>query len=135
MMTMLLLAIVSPAMRSKSLHATALLRTLVEGLELVGLNWRLIFVQMSQRILCAIMMSVIVCVNSLRFQTSNRVKLLDSRGPKPGQRAEDCTLDFRDFSVLNSIHERILCLRRMILQLFRRVLFAERRNLVEVHLQ
>merc|ERR1719235_2673976 len=108
---------------------------LVEGLELVGLHWRLILVEVRQWVLCAVVMRIIVRVDRLCLEARDRVELLDSRRAKARQGAENRTLDLRHLSVLHSINQRVLRLCSVVLQLLRSVLLTERRNLVEVHLQ
>merc|ERR1719235_884309 len=51
------------------------------------------------------------------------------------QGAEDRPLDFRYLGILHRIHERVLSVRGVILQLLCRVLLPERCDLVKVHLQ
>merc|ERR1719327_2256285 len=81
------------------------------------------------------MMGIVVRVNRLRFKPSDGVKLLDGSCTQPSQSPEDSPLNLRNFCVLNRIHERVLCLGSMILQLFGCILFAKGRDLVEVHFQ
>merc|ERR1719164_112038 len=88
-----------------------------------------------ERIFGAVVMSVIVRINRLSLKTGDRVKFLDGCGTQTSQGSEDSALDFCDLGIFNGIHKGVLCLRRMILQLFGCVFFAERRNLVEVHLK
>lgn len=63
-------------------------------------------------------------VDSLRLEPRDRIELLDRRGAEAGQGTEDRPLDLGDLSVLHRIHERVLRLRCMVLQLLRRVLLA-----------
>merc|ERR1740121_2949331 len=90
---------------------------------------------MCQRILCPVMVSVVVRINCLRFQSRDRVKLLDGCSAQTCQGTEYCTLNLRHLGVLHCIHQSVLCLRCMVLQLFGRVLLAKWRNLIEVHLK
>jgi len=54
--------------------------TLMERFEFVGLHWRLVFMQMGEGILSTIVVRIIVSIDCLRFQPSNRVKLLLLQG-------------------------------------------------------
>ena len=66
-----------------------------------------------------------VRIDGLRLETGNRVELLDRRRAKPRQRAEDSALDLGHLSVLNGVHEGVLRVRGVVLELLRRVLLAE----------
>lgn len=72
---------------------------------------------------------------SPKYIPRDGVEFLDRGSPEAGQRPEDGTFDFRDFRVLNSVNQGILRLGGMVLKFLRGVLFSERRNFVEVHLQ
>jgi len=54
--------------------------TLMERFEFVGLHWRLVFMQMGEGILSTIVVRIIVSIDCLRLQPSNRVKLLLLQG-------------------------------------------------------
>merc|ERR1719171_1418897 len=110
-------------------------RYLVEGLELVRLHRRLVLVQVAERVLRAVVVRVVVGVDRLRLEAGDGIELLDRRGTEPSERTEDCTLDLRNLGVLDGVDEGVLRVRRVVLQLLRRVLLAERCNLVEVHLE
>lgn len=71
----------------------------------------------------------------LRLQSGDGVELLDRRRAQAGERPEHRPLDLGDLGVLHSVHERVLGLRRVVLELLRRVLLPKRSNLVEVHLE
>merc|ERR1719264_1214033 len=90
---------------------------------------------MSQRVLSAVVVRIIVSVDRLRLQPSNRVKLFDGCSAQPGQRPKDCSLDLCHLCVLHCIHQRVLSLRRVVLQFLCCVLLAKRGNLVEIHLE
>mmetsp|Transcript_66431 Transcript_66431/g.192510 ORF Transcript_66431/g.192510 Transcript_66431/m.192510 type:complete len:237 (+) Transcript_66431:2-712(+) len=107
----------------------------MERLELVRLNRRLVFVQVGQRILCAVMVRIVVRVDGLRLEPGDGIELLDRRRAEAGQGAEHGALDLGDLGVLHGIHEGILRLRRVVLELFGGVLFAEWCDLVEIHLE
>mmetsp|Transcript_22480 Transcript_22480/g.36983 ORF Transcript_22480/g.36983 Transcript_22480/m.36983 type:complete len:237 (-) Transcript_22480:55-765(-) len=107
----------------------------MERFEFVGLYRRLILVQMCQWVLGPVVMRVIVCINSLRLKACDGVELLDGCGTKPGESPEHGALDLSYLRILHSVHERVLRLRSMVLELLRGVLLSERGNLVEVHLQ
>ena len=107
----------------------------MERFEFVCLNGCFILMEVRQRVLRAIVVCIIVCIDGLSFKTRNGVELLDGSRAEPRKRPEDGTLDLSNLGVLHSVDERILRLRRVILQLFRSVLFAERSNLVEVHFE
>merc|ERR1719198_442350 len=108
---------------------------LVERLELVGLHRSLVLMEMSERILCAIVVGIVVCVNGLRLKASNCIKLLDSRCAQPCQCSEHSALDLGDFCVFHSVDEGVLCLGGVILELLCGILLTEGRNLVEIHLE
>merc|ERR1719428_326884 len=90
---------------------------LVEGLQLVGLHWGLILVQVRQWILGAVVVSIIVRIDGLCLQARNGVKLLDRGGAQASQRTEDRALDLRHLSVLDGVDKCVLSLRRVILEL------------------
>merc|ERR1719439_412748 len=80
----------------------------VERLELVGLHWCLVFVQVCQRVLRTVVVSIVVCINGLGLQACDGVELLDRRGTQTGQCPEDSTLDLCDLCILHCIDEGIL---------------------------
>merc|ERR1740138_201662 len=90
---------------------------LVEALQLVGLDRRFILVQVRERILCPVVMGIIVSIDGLRLQTCNRVKLLDRSGTQPCESPEHGPLDLSDLCIFDGVYQRVLCLRRMVLQL------------------
>merc|ERR1719261_1198892 len=90
---------------------------------------------MCQRVFSSIMVGIVVCIDGLCLESGNCIKLLDSCCTKPGQCTEHCTLDLGDLGILDRINQSILSLGGMVLQLLRCVLFAERGNLVEIHLE
>ena len=118
-----------------SVQASQTLRSSVEGLQLVRLDGRLVLVQVRQGVLRAVVVRVVVRVDGLRLEARDGVELLDGGRTQTRQRAEDRALDLSDLSVLHRVHERVLRLGRVVLELLRRVLLAEGRDLVEVHLQ
>merc|ERR1719352_1545211 len=87
----------------------------VERLELVGFHRRLVLVEMRQRILCAVMMSIIVGIYSLGLKTRNSIEFLDSGSTQTSQRTEDRTFDLCDLCILNGIHQGVLGLGGMVL--------------------
>merc|ERR1719161_1982668 len=103
----------------------------MEGLELVSLDRRLVLVQMSKWVLRSVVMRVVVCINCLGFQSRDRVEFFDCCSTQSRKCPENSTLDFCNLSVLHSIHQGVLRLRGVILQLFCCVLFAERSNFIE----
>merc|ERR1719189_456001 len=107
----------------------------MEGLQLVSLHRRFVFMQVSKWILRAIMMSVVVCVDGLGFQTRDRIELLDGRGTQSCQRTEHCTLDLCNLGIFDSVYEGVLGACSVVLQLLRCVLLPEWCDLVEIHLQ
>merc|ERR1719323_245631 len=107
----------------------------VEGLELVCLHRCLVLVQVRQGILRSVMVSIIVSVNSLGFKASYRIELLDGSGAEACEGTEDSALDLSHLGILHSIDQCVLRLCRMVLELLGGILFAERGNLIEVHLQ
>merc|ERR1719387_1011131 len=107
----------------------------MERLQLVGFNRCLIFVQVSEWVLCPVVVSVIVGINGLSFQASDGVKLLDGCCSQTSQGTEDRSLDLCYFGIFHRIDQSVLGLGRMVLQLFCGILFAEWCNLVKVHLQ
>merc|ERR1719265_847328 len=107
----------------------------VERLELIGLHGSLVFVQVRERVLGPVVVGIVVGIDCLRLQASDGIKLLDCCSTQPGQSPEDCPLNFCHLRVLHGIYQCVLCLCCMVLQLLGRVLFAKRRNLVEVHLK
>mmetsp|Transcript_1296 Transcript_1296/g.4018 ORF Transcript_1296/g.4018 Transcript_1296/m.4018 type:complete len:250 (+) Transcript_1296:51-800(+) len=107
----------------------------MEGLQLVCLHGRLILMQVRQGVLGTVVVRIIVGVDGLRLQPRDGVKFLDGCCPEPRKGTEDRPLDLRDLRVLHGVHERVLRLRGVVLQLLGGVLLAEGRDLVEVHLQ
>merc|ERR550525_2272323 len=81
------------------------------------------------------MVCIVVRINGLRLKARYGVKLFDSCRTKARQGSENSTLNLCNLSVLHSIHEGVLSFCCMVLQLFGSVLLAERRDLVEIHLQ
>jgi len=107
----------------------------VEGLQLVRLHRGLVLVQVRERVLRPVVVRIVVGVDRLGLQTRDGVELLDRRSTEPGQRPEHRPLDLRHLGVLHCVHQGVLGLRRVVLELLRSVLLAEGRDLVEVHLQ
>merc|ERR1719440_1117873 len=107
----------------------------MERLQFVRLYRSLIFVQVCKWVLCAIVMGIIVCVNGLCLQSGNGIELFDGGCTQTGQSAEDCALDLCNLCILDGVDKGILGIGGMILKLLGGVLFAERCNLIEVHLQ
>ena len=64
----------------------------MEGLELVGRDRGLVLVKVSERVLGAVVMSIIVSVDGLRLETGNGIELLDGSSTKTCQRTEHGTL-------------------------------------------
>merc|ERR1719453_2076456 len=91
--------------------------------------------QVSQGVLCTIVVRIIVCINGLSLKTGDGIELLDCGCAKTSQGTEHRTLDFSHLCVFNGIHQCVLSLRGMILEFLCCVLLAERRDLVEVHLE
>merc|ERR1719464_1915196 len=81
---------------------------LMERLQLVRLDRGLILMQMGEWVLGTVVMCVVVCVDCLRLQTSNRIKLFDGCCTQASQSTEHCPLDLCDFSILHSINECVL---------------------------
>merc|ERR1719446_1546261 len=125
----------SPSNIESKHHIATLLPCSVERLELVSRNWRLVFMQVRQWVLCPVVMCIIVRIDRLRFKTGNRVKLLDSRCAKASQCTEHRTFDLRNFGILNRVHQCVLGLCGVVLEFLRGVLLTEWSNLVEVHLK
>merc|ERR1719453_1284453 len=117
------------------LHGDAEAKHLVEGLELVRLDRRLVLVKVAERVLRGVVVGVVVRIDGLGFEASDGVELLDRRRTKPGKSTEDRPLDFRNLCILHGVHERVLRVRGVVLQLLRGVFLPERRNFVKVHLQ
>merc|ERR1719198_1016809 len=101
----------------------------------VCLHWGLVLVEMGKRVLCAVVVRIVVCIDGLRFQARNGIKLLDRSRTESGQCSEDCALDFGDLGVFHRIDQSVLGLGSMILEFLCGILLTERRDLVEVHLQ
>lgn len=80
----------------------------MKALELVRLDRGLVVVQVFERVLGTVVVGIIVSIDGLRLESGNGIELLDRRSSKSGQSSEDRTLDFRDFRILDSIHERVL---------------------------
>merc|ERR1719158_1136376 len=89
---------------------------LMEGLELVGRDRSLVLVKVSQRVLGAVVVSIIVGVDGLRLETGNGIELLDGRGAKTGQGTEHSALDFRNFRILDGVDKGVLSLGSVLLQ-------------------
>jgi len=111
------------------------MRGLVERLELVGLHRRLVLVHVAERVLSAVVVSVIVRVDGLGLEARNGVKLLDRSRTKASQSTEYGPLDLRHLSVFHGVHERVLGLRRVVLKLLCGVFLSEGCNLVKVCLE
>merc|ERR1719183_1899734 len=80
-------------------------------------------------------MRVVIGVDGLSFQASYGIKLLDGGRSQACERTEYSTFDFCHLCILHGIYEGILCLCRMVLQLFGGVFFAEWCDFVEIHFQ
>merc|ERR1719199_788333 len=106
----------------------------VERFELVCLHWCLVLVEMGKRVLCAVVVSIIVCIDGLSFQARNGIELLDRSRTESSKCTEDSALDFSDLGVFHRIHQCVLSFGSMILEFLCGVFFTERSNLVEVHL-
>ena len=98
---------------------------LMERLELVRLHRGLVLVQVTERVLGAVVVCIVVRINGLRLEACDRVELLDSRSAKPRERTKNRTLDLRNLCVLDGIHEGVLRVRGVVLQLLRRILLAD----------
>merc|ERR1719263_2623385 len=107
----------------------------VEGLELVGLDWCLIFVKVSEWVLSTVVVGIIVRIDGLGLEAGNGVKLLDSRCSQASECSEHSSLDLSHLGILDCVHKSVLCFGRMILQLLGGIFLTERGNLVEVHLK
>merc|ERR1719321_1775964 len=107
----------------------------MERLELVCLNRSLVLVQVSKWVLSTIVVSIIVCINGLRLEACNCVKLLNSGSAEPRQSAKHSTFDLCNFGVFDSIDEGVLSLGCVILKLLGCILFTEGCDLVEIHLE
>merc|ERR1719321_1658623 len=94
----------------------------VEGLELVGLHWGLVLVQMGERIFGPVVVCIVVGIDGLRLQACDSIKLLNGSRTQTRQCSEHGALNFSDFRVLHCIHKCVLGLCRMVLQLFSCVL-------------
>merc|ERR1719219_2974342 len=105
----------------------------VERLEFVGLHRCFVLMQVCQRILCAIMVSIIVGIYCLRLQTRNSVNLLDCCCSETCQCTEHSAFDLCNFSILNCIYQGVLRLCSVVLQLLGCVLFAKGCDLVKIH--
>merc|ERR1719375_2870343 len=88
--------------------------TSMERLQLVGLHWCLVLVQMSERVLCPVMTCIVVGVDRLRFEARYGVELLDRRRAQSRERTKDRALDLSDLSILHGVNEGILRLSSMI---------------------
>merc|ERR1719375_1902940 len=80
----------------------------VEGLELVGLDGRLILVQVGEGVLSAVVMGIVVRINRLRLQARDCIKLLDRGCPETGQCSEHSTFNFCDLRILNGVDKGVL---------------------------
>merc|ERR1719199_2022565 len=107
----------------------------VEGLELVCLNWSLIFVQVGKGILSTIVMGIVVRIDGLRLEASDGIELLDCGSAKACEGAEDRTLDLGHLSILHRIDKGVLGLGGVVLQFFSGVLLSERSYFVKVHFE
>ena len=92
----------------------------VEGLQLVGLHRGLVLVQVGERVLGPVVVGIIVGVDGLGLQAGDGVELLDRRGAQAGQGPEDRALDLRHLGVLHRVHEGVLGLRGVVLELVAR---------------
>merc|ERR1719440_1224908 len=107
----------------------------VEGLELVGLHWCFVLVQVCKWVLCTVVVRIIVGINCLSLETSYGIKLLDGCGTQTRQGTEHSTLDLCHLCILHCIYQCVLGLRSVVLEFLGCVLFTKRCDLVEVHLQ
>merc|ERR1719428_1969433 len=121
--------------QQRSTTFTSTMNYSVEALELISLYRRLIFMKVRQRVLCAIVMSIIVCINSLRLETSNGIKFLYGCGTQTRQGPENCTFDLCDLGVLHGIDKGVLRLCSMVLEFLRCIFLTKGRDLIEVHLE
>merc|ERR1719473_1441978 len=107
----------------------------VERLELVRFDRCLVLMEVCQRIFCTIVVSIVVGINGLCFQTCDGIKLLDGGGTQACQGTEHCAFDLSHLSVFHCVHQGVLRLGSMVLQFLGCVFLTERRNLVEIHLK
>merc|ERR1719330_559378 len=108
---------------------------LMERLQLIRLYRGLILMQMGEWVLGTVVMCVVVCIDCLRLQTSNSIKLFDGCRTQASQGTEHCPLDLCDLSIFHSIDQCVLRRRSMILQLLRCIFLAKRCDLVEIHFE
>ena len=59
---------------------------------------------------------IVVCIDRLGRQSSNRVKLLDRSCTQTGQSAEDGAFDLSHLHVLDCVHQSVLSPRGMVLE-------------------
>ena len=107
----------------------------MERLELVGLDWGLVLVQVAEWVLGTVVVSIIVGINGLGLEAGNGIEFLNRGSTETGKCTEDRTLNLRNFRILNRIDEGILRLGGVVLELLGSVLFAEWSDLVKVHFQ
>merc|ERR1719223_1447037 len=112
-------------MHSLHLVASATTTHSVERLQLVGLNWSLIFVQVGKRILGTVVVSIIVRIDGLCLEAGDGVELLDCCGTQTSQCPEDSSLDLGNLSILDGIDQSVLSLCGMVLQLLGSVLLTK----------
>jgi len=104
----------------------------VERGVLVLLDVALSSMEVLNRVLGEIVVVVVVLIDGLRLEPCNGVKLLDLRSPKTSQRTEDSALDLGHLGIFHCVHQGVLGLGRMALQLHARVFPAKRRDLRDV---
>merc|ERR1719473_1051969 len=107
----------------------------VERLELVRFDRCLVLMEVCQRIFCTIVVSIVVGINGLCFQTCDGIKLLDGGGTQACQGTEHCAFDLSHLSVFHCVHQGVLRLGSMVLELLRCVFLTKGCDLVEIHLQ
>merc|ERR1719262_1299562 len=106
-------------------------RSSVERLELVGFHGSLVLVEVCEWVFRPVMVGIVVSVNGLRLETRDGIKLLDRGRPEAGEGTENGPLDFGNLRVLHCVHQCVLCLRGVVLELLCGVFLSERGDLVE----
>merc|ERR1719440_1463326 len=76
---------------------------------------------MAEGVLRAVMVRIVVRIDGLRLEAGNGVELLDRSSTEPRERAEDRALDLGHLRVLHGVHQRVLGVSGVVLQLLCRV--------------
>merc|ERR1719401_1574686 len=86
-------------------------RLIMERRILIFCNSWLTFADVLDRILFPVVMFIIILINRLRLEASNRIEFFDFSCPQTRQGTENRSLDFSNLSILDRINKCVLSAR------------------------